>query len=117
MGISSFAQPELNVPITPTTSEFCAYAFAFEVHLDESQLPFCAVESSHAWKPTVYLPAFQPCCASMYAIALFISVVSARFAPWSGRSDAMITFGSPLPPYWSFPHDDDGSGERPLFAD
>jgi hypothetical protein len=53
IGISSFAQPELNVPMTPITAELRAYAFAFAVHLDESQLPFWAVESSHAWKPTV----------------------------------------------------------------
>jgi hypothetical protein len=46
----------------------------------------------------------------MKAIALLISVVSARFAPWRGRSDAMILSGLPLPPYWSFPHDDDGNG-------
>ena len=85
------------------------------MHFEESQLPFCAVESSHAWKPTVYLPAFQPCWPSMYAIALFISVVSARFAPWSGRSDAMMNCGLPLPLYWSLPQDDDGNTVTPAF--
>src|SRR4029453_5961341 len=72
-----------------------------------------AVESSQAWNPIEYLPAFQPCWSSRYAIALFISVVSARFAPWGGRSEAMMYCGLPLPPYWSFPHDDDGSAVTP----
>jgi hypothetical protein len=44
---------------------------------------------------------------------LFISVVSARFAPWSGRSDAMMNCGLPLPLYCSFPHDDDGKTVTP----
>src|SRR5581483_1316489 len=46
----------------------------------------------------------------MNAIARFISSGSARFAPCSGRSDAMMNCGEPLPPYWSLLHDDAGSG-------
>ena len=43
------AQPELNVPMTPMTSLFEAYAFPFCEHLAESHLPACAVESSQSW--------------------------------------------------------------------
>ena len=43
------AAPELKVPMTPTTLEFCAYAFAFADALPESHLPACAVESSQLW--------------------------------------------------------------------
>jgi hypothetical protein len=81
IGISSFAQPELNVPITPITVGFCAYARAFAVHLAESQLPACAVESSQDWKPMFLPPAFQSCCLRMNSTADAISVVSARFEP------------------------------------
>ena len=49
IGISISAAPELKVPITPTTLEFCAYAFAFADALPESHLPACAVESSQLW--------------------------------------------------------------------
>src|SRR2546422_715511 len=85
-----------------------AYAAAFAEHLAESQEPVWAVESSHAWKPTVYLPAFQFCWPRMNAIARFISVVNDRFAPWSGRSDAMMNCGDPPAPYWSFPQEEAG---------
>ena len=45
------AQPELKVPMMPSTLSFAAYAFAFCEHLPESHLPAWAVASSHAWKP------------------------------------------------------------------
>jgi hypothetical protein len=48
-GITSFAQPELKVPIRPSSFSFSAYARAFEEHLAESQLPAWAVESSQDW--------------------------------------------------------------------
>ena len=48
-GISMAAQPELNVPMTPMTASFAAYALAFAEHFAESQLPAWAVESSHDW--------------------------------------------------------------------
>ena len=38
-GISIAAQPELNVPITPTSFSLAAYACAFVEHLPESHLP------------------------------------------------------------------------------
>ena len=43
------AQPELNVPSTPITSLFRAYALPFAEHFAESHLPACAVASSHDW--------------------------------------------------------------------
>ncbi len=48
-GITISAQPELNVPMTPTTLLLLAYAFAFDEHLAESHLPACAVASSQDW--------------------------------------------------------------------
>jgi hypothetical protein len=57
VGITISAQPELNVPMTPITLLFWAYAFAFCEHLPESHLPACAVESSQDWYATVYFPA------------------------------------------------------------
>jgi hypothetical protein len=44
--------------------------------------------------------------------------MSALLAPCSGRSDAMMNFGEPLPPYWSLPHDEAGRTVGPacLFA-
>src|SRR5919201_6094466 len=110
IGISISAQPELNVPITAPTSLFCAYAFAFAEHLPESHLPACAVESSQLWYASEYLPAFQPCCLRMKAIAFVISIVCVRPAPWSGRSEATRTL--PLP-FWIAEHDDAGSGDAP----
>src|SRR5436190_11869072 len=44
----------------------------------------------------------------MNAIARFISVVSARFAPCNGRSEAMISCGEPPPLYCSFPQEEAG---------
>ena len=38
-GIMIAAQPELNVPMTPTTFSLPAYAWAFVEHLPESHLP------------------------------------------------------------------------------
>ena len=38
-GMMIAAQPELNVPMTPTSFWFPAYAFAFWLHLPESHLP------------------------------------------------------------------------------
>ena len=49
IGMMISAQPELNVPMTPITLLFCAYAFAFAEHFAESHLPACAVASSHDW--------------------------------------------------------------------
>ena len=49
IGISISAQPELNVPITPTTLASFAAAVAFAEHLPESHLPAWAVESSQLW--------------------------------------------------------------------
>ena len=49
IGSSSFAQPELNVPMRPIMLSLFAYEQAFEEHFAESQLPACAVESSHDW--------------------------------------------------------------------
>src|SRR5436190_13415150 len=89
IGISSFAHPELKVPMTPMTSLLFAYARALDVHFAESQLPAEAVESSQDWKPILYLPAFHPCWERMNCTEAAISVVSERFAPWSGRSDTM----------------------------
>ena len=43
------AQPELKVPMTPSTLSFAAYALAFWLHLPESHLPACAVASSQDW--------------------------------------------------------------------
>ena len=43
------AQPELKVPMMPTTLSFAAYAFAFCEHLPESHLPAWAVASSQDW--------------------------------------------------------------------
>ena len=43
------AQPELNVPITPTTLRVLRVAFAFAEHLPESHLPAWAVASSQLW--------------------------------------------------------------------
>ena len=48
-GTMIFAHPELNVPTTPITLLFPAYARAFAAHLAESHAPACAVESSHDW--------------------------------------------------------------------
>ena len=48
IGISIAAQPELYVPITPTTDSSSAYMRAFEAHKASSQAPFAAVESSKA---------------------------------------------------------------------
>ena len=39
IGISSFAQPELNVPSTPSTDLSFAYARAFAVHFSVAQPP------------------------------------------------------------------------------
>jgi hypothetical protein len=50
-GMMIAAHPELNVPTTPITLSFAAYALAFDEHLPESHLPACAVASSHDWKP------------------------------------------------------------------
>src|SRR5512140_3598982 len=49
IGTMIFAQPELNVPITPMTDLFDAYRRAFVAHLPVSQPPVCAVESSQDW--------------------------------------------------------------------
>ena len=48
-GITSLAQPELNVPMTPMTLSLFAYARAFDEHFAESQTPAWAVESSQDW--------------------------------------------------------------------
>jgi hypothetical protein len=45
-GISIAAQPELNVPITPISDSFWAYAWALRLHLSGSHFAACAVESS-----------------------------------------------------------------------
>src|SRR5437870_9282848 len=47
-------------------------------------------------------------------MAFDISVVWARPAPWSGRSDATMKSGLPEPLYCTGPHDDDGSGVTAL---
>src|SRR5262249_59765624 len=41
-------------------------------------------------------------------MALVISTVCVRLDPCSGRSDAMMNCGEPLPPYWSGWHEDEG---------
>ena len=48
-GMMIAAQPELNVPMTPTTFSLPAYACAFWLHLPESHFAACAVESSQDW--------------------------------------------------------------------
>jgi hypothetical protein len=48
-GMTSFAHPELKVPISPIMLSLLAYARAFDVHFAESHEPACAVESSHDW--------------------------------------------------------------------
>src|SRR5829696_8568463 len=42
-------------------------------------------------------------------MAFVIWIVCVRDEPWSGRSDATITSGSPSPSNSSSPHDEDGS--------
>ena len=49
IGSTSFAQPELNVPMRPMTLSLFAYARPLDEHFAESQLPAWAVESSHDW--------------------------------------------------------------------
>ena len=49
IGTMIFAQPELNVPMTPITDRFEAYKRPFVAHFAVSQPPVCAVESSQDW--------------------------------------------------------------------
>ena len=49
IGSSTSVQPELNVPITPITLLFDAYAFAFAEHFSDAHLPAWAVASSQDW--------------------------------------------------------------------
>src|SRR4029453_5157070 len=107
--MTSLAQPELNVPIRPIIFSFSAYALAFDEHFAESQLPACAVESSQDWKPILISPTFQSRCLSANSTASAISVVSERFAPWSGKSEAINASGSPSPSYRIGPQEADGS--------
>ena len=64
-GMMIAAHPELNVPMTPITLSFAAYALAFVLHLPESHLPAWAVASSHDWKPILWSPALNPACFSV----------------------------------------------------
>src|SRR5919106_1406725 len=56
----------------------------------------------------LYSPAFQLRCLRTSSTASAISVVSARFAPWSGKSDAIRKSGSPSPSYRIGSQDADG---------
>jgi hypothetical protein len=69
MGISSAAQPELLVQITPNTLGLRAYASAFERQVAASHSPVRAIESSQAWKAIGVLPAFQCRCSRLSRIA------------------------------------------------
>ena len=52
-GMMICAHPELNVPMTPTTASFAAYALPFAEHFAESHFAACAVASSHDWNATL----------------------------------------------------------------
>src|SRR5712692_4060225 len=97
-GTISLEQPELNVPSTPSSDLLAAYALPFDVHLAASHAAACAVESSQAWYPIVYLPALKWYCLSRtYWIALPMARFCARPAPCSGRSEAIKYCGFPGP--------------------
>src|ERR671915_770742 len=96
--------------MTPTTASFEAYACAFVEHLPESHLPACAVASSHDWKATLWSPALKFDCSSRNRIASTIWMVCVRDEPWSGKSDAIRTLGSPSPSYSIAVQEDEGSG-------
>src|SRR4051812_42019323 len=94
-GTSSSAQPELNVPRMPMTEVVRVYALAFAVHVAEFQEPSWAVESSHFWNWSVYLPALKLCCSRTSWIASLIWSVCSLEEPWSGKSDTIVN--CPLP--------------------
>src|SRR4051794_22772312 len=106
------AQPELNVPMTPTTSSSFAYRPALVEHFAESHLPAAAVASLHSWSPTFRSPAFHSFCSMTCSIALFICTVCVRDEPCSGRSDTISTSGS-ASPFLRSPHEDDGNVSTP----
>src|SRR5437763_1930264 len=116
IGISAAAQPELYVPMTPSTLVSAAYALALASQIGLLHRPVAASESSHAWKPTFVFPAFQPALRSSSLTAVFICAERWLDAPRSGRSETITASALPGPSYWSGPQVADATATAPAGA-
>src|ERR1051326_7771222 len=97
IGISAFAQVEVNGPTTPITLGFATYARAFAEQVSGSATMLAAVASLQTCRPTWYEPALYPRCASARVIASIMGLVIASTPCWSGRSATISTPGAPAP--------------------